>query len=409
MDLALISLIGILVAIGIGFWKNVNTGLVSIAFALVIGFYMGGLKPNAIIGFWPTNLFFILLGVTLLFSIAKNNGTLEMLARKSVYMTGGNRVLIPIIFFFLPFILASIGPGNISTAALLAPIAMAVAMETKISPTLMGVILVLGSIAGGLSPIAPTGIIGVNLAKDIGLGDLGMYIWTKQFMASLILAAIFYLIFGGLKLKGEKIKITKPEAFSKNQKITLVGILALVVWVIGFKVNVGLAAFFLAVVLLLLKVGDEKKALSGVPWGTLILVCGTGILISVAGELGGIELLTKALASMMGPKTATAIMAITAGVMSFFSSASGVVMPTLINTVPGIVTDLGGAVSPQSLVSAIIVGAHMATPSPISTMGALALAGATEDMNRAKIFKDLLIIAICAVAYAGILGLIGIY
>ena len=59
-------------------------------------------------------------------------------------------------------------------------------------------------------------------------------------------------------------------------------------------------------------------------------------------ELGGIRLLTEALSKLMGEKTANPIITVLAGVMSWFSSASGVVMPTLIPTVPGLAASLTG-------------------------------------------------------------------
>lgn len=407
MNLGVISLIVIVLAIAIGFWKNINTGLVSIAFALILGQFLGGLKANDMIKMWPTNVFFMLVGITLLFSIAKANGTLELLARKCVYFSGGKKEIIPIIIFVLAAVLAAVGPGNISIAALLAPIAMAVASETGISPVLMGEILVLGAIAGGVSPIAPNGLVGVTFAQELGL-DTGMNSWIGQIISSTLFAVVVYLAHGGLKLRGERVVIDKTQNFDSKQTMTLLGIAALVISVIFFKINVGFAGFFISVILLLLHAADEKKAIAGIPWPTLILIGGTGILISVAAELGGIEVMTDALAKLMGPKTATAIMTLTAGFMSFFSSASGVVLPTLIPTVTGLAESLGGAVRPEALVAAIVVGAHMVTPSPLSTMGALAYAGATDDMDKKQLFKGLLLWSIAGTVFAAVLALIGV-
>jgi len=324
-----------------------------------------------------------------------------------VRLSGGRKALIPIIVYLLALVLAAIGPGNISVAALLAPIVMAVARETNISPTFMGVTLVIGSIAGGLSPIAPTGIIGINFSQEIGL-DTGLNSWINQIVASTVFAVVVYIVNGGLKLRGQRAQIGEIEKFNTKQKMTLAGIAALVISVIVFEINVGLAGFFISAVLLILKAANEKEAIAGVPWSTIILIGGTGILISIAAELGGIEVMSNALSKLMTPKTATAILVLTAGVMSFFSSASGVVMPTLIPTVPGLVESLGGAVRPEALVAAIIIGAHMVTPSPLSTMGALTYAGATEDMDKEKLFRDLLIWAFVGTLFTAALALIGV-
>jgi len=61
--------------------------------------------------------------------------------------------------------------------------------------------------------------------------------------------------------------------------------------------------------------------------------------------MGGIDLLADILSSMMNDKTAPSIIGLTAGLMSWFSSANGVVFPTLIPTVSKIVADIGGNIS----------------------------------------------------------------
>ena len=76
---------------------------------------------------FPTPLFLTLTGVTLLFSLAQCNGTLDKLAHHAVRICRGNRGVVPIMFFVLAATLASMGPGNIATAALLAPMAMTTA------------------------------------------------------------------------------------------------------------------------------------------------------------------------------------------------------------------------------------------------------------------------------------------
>jgi len=102
-------------------------------------------------------------------------------------------------------------------------------------------------------------------------------------------------------------------------------------------------------------------------------------------------------------------MAVMGGLMSSVSSASGVVMPTLIPAVPDIVQHMGGTVSASSLVSAIVVGAHVVTPSPLSTLGALAVASATDRTNKSKFFTQLLITGMIGIPLVFIFGLLNIY
>ncbi|MGL5439942.1 MAG: SLC13 family permease [Filifactoraceae bacterium] len=417
-----ILLLALVLAIFIGFKFNINTGLVSIAFAFVLGFFVfepleknpetlvslssAAAKSVTLIKGWPNNLFFILLGMTLLFSVAKVNNTLELLARKVAYLSKGCKKLLPVIFFLLSMILAAIGPGNIAVCALLLPIAMALSKEEKINPLLMAGVTIAGANAGGLSPISPTGIIAIKLAKDIGY-EIGNHVFIQTIIAQIVLAVVLYLVLGGLKLKNDSsFSMEKPVGFDRNQKITLGVIFAVVIGIVFIKWNVGFAGFVGAFVLLFLKVADEKKTIAGVPWATLILVCGVGVLVNVVKIGGGIDLLTETLAKFMNERTSGAIITLMGGLMSSVSSASGVVMPTLIPTVPGLVNELG--VDGKMLITGIVLGAHFVTNSPLSTLGALAMASAGENIDKAKFFNQLLILGFGGVLFGAILVFVGI-
>ena len=405
----LLSLFTLVFAVIIGFWKNINVGLVAIVFAFLFGHYVGGIPVNTIIGYWPLRLFFTTFGVTLLFSIAKLNGTLEKLSRMIIYQSHGKKALIPILFYFLALILASIGPGNISTSALLLPIGLVIAYRTNISILMMSGLIILGSIAGGLSPIAPNGIVALELASTHGVGDLGFGIYINNVIVMTVFSGLIYIALGGLKMNGVRVEIEKPEPFTKIQIVTLISIVLLVVWVIIGGVNVGIAAFVLAAVLFLFKAADETQAILGVPWSTLLLICGTAVLVSVIDTLGGVELLTSFLANLMTPRTAMPILGVLSGVMSIFSSAVGVVMPTLIPTAVNLSNELGGTSSPALITATIAVGSHITTTSPFSTMGALALATAPENVDRKKLFKQLFILSFVASLFFAVISFLGLF
>ena len=402
MLIPIISLLSIVVAIVIGFWKNINVGLIAIVFAFILGVYVGDIDEKVIISYWPIKLFITTFGITLLFSIAKLNGTLEKISRTIIRLSNGKKVLIPIIFYFLSVVLASVGPGNISTSALLLPIGLAIGFRTKISSLMMSVLIILGSIAGGLSPLAPNGIVALDLALDNGVGDLGFSIYIMNVISMTLFCAIFFIVLGGLKLRGERVEIEAAGKFDNHQIMTLISVFILVIWVIVGGVNVGLAAFSLSAILIVLRAADQNEAIKHVPWSTLLLICGTAVLISVVDDLGGVQLLTDFLASLMNSFTAIPIMGILAGVMSIFSSAVGVVMPTLIPTTVGLSTELGNVVSPAVLTITIAVASHIVTMSPFSTMGALALASSDETVDKKRLFRDLFITAFVSLVFIAI-------
>ena len=403
---AQLAMLSIVVAIVISFWRKSNAGLIALSLALPLGVGIGGLSGRTIINMWPVHLSVTLVGVTLLFAIIKVNGTLSLIARYTIRLARGNVFFIPWSIFLMSAVLAGIGPGNISICALLGPIAMAVAMETGISPLLMGAMLSAGSNAGGLSVVAPTGIIGVSLYQEIIGTDPGLSIWLMQVMSSLIWATLSFIILGGWK--ATSYSASSEQLLPKLERVNVLSLAAialLVVAVVGFRQEVGLVSFSLAVVLLLLNAAGEKESIAAIPWSTIILVCGTAVLIGVASELGGITLLTSALQPLMNEATAPSIMAIVASVISCFASSSGVVMPTLFRVLPDLSTQLT-SVSPLVLASAVVVGSHMVTIGPFSTLGALIAASLQDGQDKQLFFKQQMIAGLISIPFAGLVALL---
>lgn len=378
--MALLSLLFLLLAIFLGFVRKMNTGLLCIAFALVLG-RMSGVSDAAIMKGFNSSLFIMLLGVTYLFSMAQINGSLDLLAQKVIALAGRRVYLIPVIIYVFSIVLAALGPGSVPTMAIMMVFSMSLAAEMKISPVLLSTLTVLGSCAGGLSPLAATGIIGANLCAEFGLTGIENDFLLNGVFSFTVYAVIVYVWLGGYKLRaaddvGEKV----IPSFNRKQLLTIAGIVAMVFMVMLLHINVGLVSFAVAAVLSFLRVSEEAKAIRHIPWNTLLLITGVGVLMQLIIDLGGINILSAALVSIMSAKSAAAVMGLTSGIMSWFSSSSGVVMPTLLPTVPHIAQQLGG-VNELELASSITTISHVAAISPLSTGGALALAAYASAAN----------------------------
>ncbi|MCE5195548.1 MAG: hypothetical protein LLG09_00140 [Negativicutes bacterium] len=400
MNYAAISLLAILFAIIIGFWRHINVGFLSLGLAFLLGSGAAGFTAKQIIAFWPTNLFVTLIGVSMLFSMARVNGTLEQLARRCVSLARGNGPLIPWIFFFLAAIFAAIGPGNIAVVAILGPIAMTIAQEMTIPPILMAAFLIGGANAGGMSPIAPTGIIGVNLTETYLGASAGNQIWLATMLASFAWCFLLYIFYGGYRLTNTRTAAAQPpEALERRHWLTIAGMAVLIVAVSILKWDLGLTAFAVSAVLLTLKAANEQQSMAGIPWGAMILVAGTGTLIEVTAALGGIDLLTSFFRRFMTAATATSLMGLISAVMTFFASASGVVMPTLIRTLPGLLAGLPG-ISAAAMAAAITAGGHLITTGPFTTLGALASASLTPQQDRQDFLKQQMLTALGSVVFS---------
>ena len=402
---AAVSLGALLVAILVSCTIRLHVGFLAISLAWIVGVYVAGMSAREVMGGFPTRLFLTLAGVTLLFSQAQLNGTLDRVAYRAVTYARGNVGVMPMMFFLLAFGLASIGPGNIAATALVAPMAMAVSWQVGVPPFLMSIMVGMGANAGSLSPIAPTGVIVNGVMDDIGLGGFALHTYLNNMMAHTIVVFVAYFALGGLQLLKRRHDgaLTVPTrgddstsdgdgagsmTFDRTHLTTLGTIAALILGVIFLGVDVGLGAFAGAVLLSLLKAGDEIEAVKHMPWRVIMMVCGVTVLISVLDATGGLDLFTDILAraSAVAP---TFIIAASTGFISLYSSTSGVVLPAFLPTVPGLVEQLG--VEPLALASAMNVGGHLVDVSPLSTLGALCMAAAHPSVDSRALFNRLMV------------------
>jgi di/tricarboxylate transporter len=403
IELAWISLAALVLVVVLSCTTSVNPGFVSLALAWVIGIYLAPLwgqrfTTGEVMAGFPTELFLTLVGVTLLFTLARGNGTLDQVVRAALRACRGNAGLIPIVFFGLSLGIASIGAGNIAAAALIAPLAMAVADRARISPLLMTLMVGHGCIAGALSPIAPTGIIANGLMARMGMSGFEHQTYLYNLLANTLAAGTAYLAFGGIRLlrRTDEDEQSVPgnsdqvAAMALRHWITLGAIAVLVIGVVGFQVHVGMGAFAAAVLLILTRAGDERPSIQAIPWGVIVMVCGVTVLTSLLEKTGGIDLFTTILARFATHRSVTGLIALVTGVMSVYSSTSGVVLPALLPSVPGLVVKLGGG-NPLAIASSILIGGHLVDVSPLSTIGALCIASAPASADRRLLFNRVLV------------------
>ena len=405
--LGVISLIALIIAVVVSCVTEKNVGVMCIAFAFIIALATGGaLKVSDLNKFFPLRLFMILVGATMLFSMATINGTVEKIAKWSVKGSGGNVGMLPVVFFILPCVLSAIGPGNIATTVVLAPIGMALAGETRISPFLMTLMICNGANAGALSPVAPTGIIANGLVEKIGVEYIGNQIFMNSILGSGVAGIFGFVAFGGLKLFGKKVDpdvqarvsaiVNAPiEPWNRNQLITLGAIAAWIILVLVFKFDVGYTALTLAVLLSFVGAADEKEAMAKQPWFTMFMLVGVMVLVEVAGKTGGLEYAINAIASVSSVHTISSVFGFINGFVSIYSGSSTVVMPTFIPLIPGLVAKLGvtGADAIdmiRNLIYTCCVSAHLVDASPLSLLGALCIAAAPEWDDKNKLFRNLL-------------------
>jgi len=394
MSLAWLSLSALFVAIIVSCFTRLNVGVLAVAFAWIVGVYFGGMRLEDVLGGFPIQLFLTLVGVTMLFTQAQLNGTLDQIAHRSVRLCRGNTGLIPVTFFLLGLGIASLGPGNVATAAMLAPMAMAVAARARIPLFLMALMVGMGAQAGALSPFAPTGIIVNGIMDKIALSGYEWRTYWSNAAAHAGLAFAGYVLLGGVKLfrseySGATDGVPELAPVGKPHWITLAVILGVVFSVLFLSANIGMAAFAGAVILAAIRVADHEQAVRRMPWTPIIMVSGVTVLIALLEKTGGLDLFTAMLARIATQDTVTGAVAFVTAVISVYSSTSGVVLPAFLPTIPGLVMRLGGG-DPIGIATSMNVGAHLVDMSPLSTTGAMCLAGITDPAQVRPTFNRLL-------------------
>ena len=404
MSPAVASLIALLIAIVLSVVSRINVGVLSIVFAWLIGIYLAGWKVEQVAAGFPSSLFLTLAGITLLFALADSNGTLERLANRAVAIARGNARLLPILFFVIACALSSVGPGSITTVALIAPLAMPIGVRAGVPRFLTALMVANGANAGNLSPLSAVGVIANTKMAEAGIVGHEGKVWFANFAAHALAGLGAYLFLGGRQVSAARsVEGPVPEvALSRTHWLTIAVLFVWVVAVVGFKLNVGMGAFAAASVLVLAAVADESVAIKRIPWGVIVMVSGVTLLLAVLEKTGGMELFTGMLARLASPSTLNGMIAFVTGLISSWSSTAGVVLPAFLPTASGLVQKVGGG-DPLAVALSINVGSSMVDVSPLSTLGALCVAQVADAAEARDLFRKLLIWGLSMALVAAVL------
>ncbi|MEW2402830.1 SLC13 family permease [Streptomyces sp. NPDC046862] len=200
MSPELISILVLVVVFVIATTRSVNMGALAFAAAFGVGTLVADLDADGIFAGFPGDLFVVLVGITYLFAIARANGTTDWLVHASIRLVRGRVALIPWVMFALTGALTAIGAVSPAAVAIVAPLALSFAVRYRISPLLMGTMVVHGAQAGGFSPISIYGTIVNGIVEREKLPGSEVTLFLASLVVNLVIAAIVFVLFGGLKL-----------------------------------------------------------------------------------------------------------------------------------------------------------------------------------------------------------------
>jgi hypothetical protein len=111
--------------------------------------------------------------------------------------------------------------------------------------------------------------------------------------------------------------------------------------------------------------------------------------VALVEKAGGLELMSALIARLSTPATVNGTVAFVTGLISTWSSTSGVVLPAFLPTVPGLVERLGGG-DPLAVSLSINVGSSLVDVSPLSTLGALCISALADPATVRDLFRRLM-------------------
>lgn len=435
--ISVILVAAIALAVVLGYKTGINTGFFCIAFAFLIGCFGLGITTKSLISFWPTSTMFVILSVSLFYNFAAVNGTLEKMSSALLYACRNFPGLLPFALFFVAVVLSVMGAAYFTVLAFLAPITLVICDEAKMDKLTGAVAINCGALAGGNFPTAALGVVFRGLMDtayeaDPSLTPVDSFsselkIFGFAIVFSIIVIAIFRYGFKENRNIGKGITFKKPEPFTEKQKTTLTLMLVMMAVVLVFpllnmilpgnslisavssKVDVGLVAICFTVIALLLDLAPQKEVIAKVPWNTIIMIAGAGMLIAVAVEAGTIEALSSWIGSNVPVALVPVAFSLVAAFMSFFSSTTGVVTPALFPLIPALAASTG--LDAAVLFACTVLGAQSSAISPFSSGGSLILGSCGKEEERNRLFNRLLFVAVpisvvCSAVYNVIVAMI---
>lgn len=426
MSHEVLSLLVLAVVFLIATWRGVNMGALALVASFVVGLAVYDAKVGDILDGFPSSLFVILVGVTYLFALAKNNGTVDWIVHGAVRAVGGRVALVPWAMFLVCAVVTAIGAVSPAAVAIVAPVGMGFALRYRIHPMLMGMMIVQGATAGSFSPIGIFGSITNGVVAENKLPGNPLFLMVSAFLAAFLIALITFFAFGGRALMArgkedanslvaldEAVHVvgdqTTTEPHSKVEAerqvkhitavtgdthklnaeriFTLVGLVALIVGALGFGLDVGFTALTVAVVLTLVFPKSAKGAVEQISWGTVLLIGGIVTYIGLLQNQGVVDWLGNSVAGIGTPLLAALMICLIGAVVSAFASTTGIIGALIPLAVPFLMQGEVGAVG---LIAALAISSSVVDCSPFSTNGALIVAN-TEADQRDSVFRQLMI------------------
>ena len=444
MSPVLVSILALIALFVVGTVLPINMGALGFVAAWLVGMFSLGLTEREIVSGISGDLILTLVGVTYLFAIARNNGTVDLIVRAAVRAVGGRVALIPWVMFAVTAVLTAIGAASPAACAIIGPIALGFAGRYRINVLMMGMMVVHGAQAGGFSPISIYGVITNSVMAENNLPVDELAIFLSSLLFNLAIAIALFFALGGRQLMSRRLGrdelddtladessatttgtgatpsadgVAAPAASSGSddtadqspasggtatetrtdttvarrrfvdQVVTLIAFAAVAVVALVFERNIGFTAITAAVILTALFPKEQKGAIKQIAWPTVLLVAGVSCFAAILSEAGAPEAVGLWAAGLGSVLIGALVLCYVGGITSAFASSVALLPIIVPISIPLIAT---GSVSAVAVVAALAVSSTIVDVSPFSTNGALMVANRPDTISEEKYYKQVL-------------------
>jgi len=392
------GIIGLVVVFLVGTLRPINLGALALVMMFVHGTIFGQSVQDMYRGF-PVDLFVLLAGVTYLFGVASNNGTLARIVEGMARLVGDRRALLPWSVFIVAALPTMAGALTATSVALLTPVSLRLARRYDIAPPMMALMVAHGAMCGNFSPLNVLAAVVNQALASNGLQISSAALFLANLAYNVGLGVIIYLVFGGLRftrrepehpVPGVKFDATvtrSPTSPRVAQVCTLLAIVGVAIAALAFELNMGFLAFGAAALLHLVFPASSGEADKKIAWGVVLLICGVVTYVAALQRYGTIDAVGRSLASVNPALVASLLICAVVAITSAVASTTGIL---------GAMTPLAvplmnrGEISMTGLVIALAISATVVDSTPFSTAGAVAVASADDD-ERPRVYRGLLL------------------
>ncbi|MDD7939195.1 SLC13 family permease [Actinomycetospora lutea] len=444
MSIHVIGVVGLVLVFVIGTLRPVNIGVLALIATFLVGTLVAGEGVDDLLSGFPPDLFVLLVGVTYLFGLVTVNGTLAWLLDRACGLLGDRPALVPwLIFLFaaIPTLAGALGPAGV---AMLAPLCMGLGERYGIDRRLSALMVIHGSSAGNFSPLNGLAVIVNRAAGAAGLDVAPAQLFFGNLAANLVLGAVAYVLFGGLRLRhergtvrpegpvGETVAATgsgpgatpappRPDGavatatagstgtltdtvaprttLRVDQWISLAVVVAVAVGALVFGAEIGFLALLGAALLHLAFPERVKGADKRIVWSVVLLICGVVTYVEALERYGTIDAVGRGISGLGVPLLVAFLLCLVGAATSAFASSAGLLGVLIPLAAPFLVS---GEIGAAGVIVALAISATVVDSTPFSSVGALTLANAPEE-GRPQVFRTLLAWGLTLIVVAPVL------